>query len=130
MTGKSFIVDNRRKATMVRRLGKASKLVNNASYLPMFRNRQIRYQEEFEFSVNLSKNRRKPAEYFATIWSPANLEKTLGWLRAMMARAEAAVANLREDKRRKQQAKHESRLYDQAGINRLNQMKRQHNLLA
>ena len=35
-----FVVDNKRIATMRKHLGKASELIKDDAYLPMFRNRQ------------------------------------------------------------------------------------------
>ena len=68
-------------------LGKASKLIVEDDYLPMFRNRQIHFKKEFEESVKLAKKKRNPEHYFASIWSCKSLKKTLEMIRKMIYRA-------------------------------------------
>lgn len=122
-----FTLDERRIEKMQQRLGRAAKLVTDDNYLPMFRNRQLNYAKEFEFSVKLSKKKRDPKRYFASIWSSKNLAKTVDWLRKLMNLAKHKAAA------RRQQQKMEEQLtmpFDSAGIDRLNAIKRQYNLIA
>ena len=80
-------MSEKRIATLRNRLGKASDLIENDDYLPMFRNRQIHFKKEFEESIKLAKKKRNPEHYFASIWSCKSLEKTLETIRKMIYRA-------------------------------------------
>lgn len=80
-------MSEKRIITLRNRLGKASDLVKNNEYLPMFRNRQIRFKKEFEESIKIAKKKRNPEHYFASIWSCKSLEKTLEMIRKMIYRA-------------------------------------------
>lgn len=80
-------MSEKRIETLRNRLGKASDLVENDDYLPMFRNRQIHFKKEFEESVKLAKKKRNPKHYFASIWSCKSLKKTLEMIRKMIYRA-------------------------------------------
>lgn len=98
-----FIVDERRIKKMQQKLGKATKLIADDRYLPMFRNRQLNYTKEFEYSVKLAKRKRDPRKYFAFIWSSKNLAKTVDWLRELIARAKAEAAKERHDQKMQKQ---------------------------
>ena len=74
----------KRIVTLRNRLGKASDLIKNDEFLPMFRNRQIHFKKEFEESVKLAKKKNNPEHYFASIWSCKSLEKTLEMIRKMI----------------------------------------------
>lgn len=80
-------MSEKRIVTLRNRLGKASDLIKNDEFLPMFRNRQIRFKKEFEESVKLAKKKNNPEHYFASIWSCKALEKTLETIRKMIYRA-------------------------------------------
>ena len=80
-------MSEKRIVTLRNRLGKASDLIKNDDYLPMFRNRQIHFKKEFEESVKLAKKKRNPEHYFASIWSCKSLKKTLEMIRKMIYRA-------------------------------------------
>lgn len=80
-------MSEKRIVTLRNRLGKASDLVENDDFLPMFRNRQIHFKKEFEESVKLAKKKRNPEHYFASIWSCKSLKKTLEMIRRMIYRA-------------------------------------------
>lgn len=80
-------MSEKRIETLRNRLGKASDLVKNDEYLPMFRNRQIHFKKEFEESIKLAKKKRNPEHYFASIWSCKALEKTLEMIRKVIYRA-------------------------------------------
>ena len=80
-------MSEKRIVTLRNRLGKASDLIENDDYLPMFRNRQIHFKKEFEESVKLAKKKRNPEHYFASIWSCKSLKKTLEMIRRMIYRA-------------------------------------------
>lgn len=77
----------KRIVTLKNRLGKASDLIKNDEFLPMFRNRQIHFKKEFEESVKLAKKKNNPEHYFASIWSCKSLKKTLEMIRKMIYRA-------------------------------------------
>ena len=79
-------MSEKRIVTLRNRLGKASDLIKNDDYLPMFRNRQIHFKKEFEESVKLAKKKRNPEHYFASIWSCKALKKTLEMIRRMIYR--------------------------------------------
>lgn len=89
------MVDKRRALTMRRRLGEASELVVDDNFLPMFRNRQEKYKEEFDFSVKLAKRKNNPERYFAKIWSCNSLTQTLEWLRELINLAIGRLAEYR-----------------------------------
>ena len=80
-------MSEKRIVTLRNRLGKASDLIENDDYLPMFRNRQIHFKKEFEESIKLTKKKRNPEHYFASIWSCKSLEKTLEMIRKIIYRA-------------------------------------------
>lgn len=80
-------MSEKRIVTLRNRLGKASDLIKNDDFLPMFRNRQIHFKKEFEESVKIAKKKRNPEHYFASIWSCKALEKTIEMIRRMIYRA-------------------------------------------
>lgn len=80
-------MSEKRIVTLRSRLGKASDLIKNDEFLPMFRNRQIHFKKEFEESVKLAKKKRNPEHYFSSIWSCRALKKTLEMIRKMIYRA-------------------------------------------
>lgn len=80
-------MSEKRIVTLRNHLGKASDLIENDEFLPMFRNRQIHFKKEFEESVKLAKKKRNPEHYFASIWSCKSLKKTLEMIRRMIYRA-------------------------------------------
>ena len=59
----NITIDERRVQKMQQRLGKATKLITDDNYLPMFRNRQINYAREFDYSIKLAKRKRNPRKY-------------------------------------------------------------------
>lgn len=121
----TITIDERRIQKMQQRLGKATKLIADDNYLPMFRNRQINYAREFEYSVKLAKRKRNPRKYFAFIWSRANLAKTVDWLRKLIAQAKAKAAAERHEKKMQEKL---SMPINVAGLEKLAAMKRQYNL--
>lgn len=122
----TITIDERRIQKMQQRLGKATKLIADDNYLPMFRNRQINYAREFEYSVKLAKRKRNPRKYFAFIWSRANLTKTVDWLRKLIAQAKAKAAAERHEQKMRDQA---ALPIDITGLEKLAAMKRQYNLI-
>ena len=80
-------MSEKRIVTLRNHLGKASDLIENDDFLPMFRNRQIHFKKEFEESGKLAKKKRNPEHYFASIWSCKSLKKTLEMIRRMIYRA-------------------------------------------
>lgn len=92
----------------------------------MFRNRQLNYTKEFDFSVKLSKRKRDPRRYFASIWSSKNLAKTVDWLRKLMNLAKHEAAALRQQQKIEEQAAFS---FNTEGIDRLNAIKRKYNLI-
>jgi hypothetical protein len=88
-------VDKNRATTMRRRLGEASKLILSDQFLPMFRNRQINYPDEFEFSVAEAARKRAPSNWLSAIWKPAAIKQTLATIRKMMNLAKAKICEAR-----------------------------------
>ena len=122
----NITIDERRIQKMQQRLGKATKLITDDNYLPMFRNRQINYAKEFDYSIKLAKRKRNPRKYFAFIWSSSNLAKTVDWLRKLIAQAKAKAA----EKRHKQKIQEQVALsINVDGLDKLAQMKRNYNLI-
>ena len=68
----NITIDERRVQKMQQRLGKATKLITDDRYLPMFRNRQINYAREFDYSIKLSKSKRNPRVYLVECESGEN----------------------------------------------------------
>ena len=92
-----FVVDNKRITTMRKHLGKASELIKDDAYLPMFRNRQKKYKQEFDESVEVAKTKR----YLASVWSLKNLEQSLLWMRDRIARAINELTRQRQEKKQR-----------------------------
>ena len=95
------MLDNKRISVMRARLGvRASKLIKDDKFLPMFRNRQIRYKKEFEESVKIANKKRNPKHFFAKIWSCENVEKTLKMMRSIIYCAIEKARELQESIKR------------------------------
>lgn len=95
------MLNDKRISVMRARLGvRASKLIRNDKFLPMFRNRQIKYQREFEESVKIAEKKRNPEHFFAKIWSCENIEKTLKLIRSVIYRAIEKARELQESIKR------------------------------
>lgn len=79
---------------MRERLGdRASALVNNSQYLPMVRARQKAMDpEEFAAAVEIAYRADKPANYFMSMLSKANFERTLVYVRRILKRSVEAMA--------------------------------------
>lgn len=122
----NITIDERRVQKMQQRLGKATKLITDDNYLPMFRNRQINYAKEFDYSIKLAKRKRNPRKYFAFIWSSKNLAKTVDWLRKLIAQAKAKAAAERHEQKMQEQAALPINI---DGLDKLAQMKRSYNLI-
>lgn len=122
----NITIDERRIEKMQKKLGKATKLMSDDKYLPMFRNRQINYEKEFEFSVKLAKRKRDPRKYFAFIWSRKNLSKTVDWLRKLIAQAKAKLAKECHTQQVNKQLEAPTNI---ANLHKLTEIKRQYNLL-
>lgn len=95
------MLNDKRISVMRTRLGvRASKLIKDDKFLPMFRNRQIKYQREFEESVKIAEKKRNPEHFFASIWACKNIKKTLKLIRSIMYRVIEKVHELRESIKR------------------------------
>lgn len=95
------MLDNKRISVMRARLGvRASKIIKDDKFLPMFRNRQIRYKKEFEESVKIANKKRNPEHFFAKIWSCENVEKTLKLMRSIIYCAIEKARELQESIKR------------------------------
>lgn len=77
--------------TMREHLGEASNLIKSDAYLPMFRNRQIKYPEEFAESVRQAAKKRNPEKWLSKVWACANIGTSLKMLGKYIARARAAA---------------------------------------
>lgn len=73
-------------------LGEACNFIDDEKFLPMFRNRQKNWPEEFELSVKLAKKKTNASKYFASIWGVKNLKESLAILRKMISRAKSKLA--------------------------------------
>jgi hypothetical protein len=95
------MLNDKRISVMRARLGvRASKLIKDDKFLPMFRNRQIRYKKEFEESVKIANKKQNPEHFFAKIWSCENVEKTLKMMRSIIYRAIEKARELQESIKR------------------------------
>lgn len=88
------MVDSKREQTMRERLGdRASALVNNSQYLPMIRARQKTMEpEEFEAAVEIAYRADKPSNYFMSMMSKKNFDRTLIYVRRILKRSVEAMA--------------------------------------
>ena len=95
------MLNDKRISVMRARLGvRASKLIRDDRFLPMFRNRQIKHQREFEESVKIAEKKRNPEHFFAKIWSCENIEKTLKMMRSIIYCAIEKARELQESIKR------------------------------
>ena len=117
-------MDEKRIITLRKRLGKASKLIRDDNFLPMFRNRQIRYKKEFEESVKIANKKRNPEHFFAVIWACRNIEDTLRMMRSIIYRAIEKARELQESIKRIKTEQSIKRNLNPAGLKELSKMKR------
>ena len=112
------------------RLGeKASQIIKNDNFLPFFRNRQIKYREEFEKSVEIAETKQNPEHYLASIWKSSNIEKSLRWLRGLTNTAIAKINEIKQQIAQRAEGKRLKEVYNPAGRQRLIDIYKQHNLL-
>lgn len=78
--------------TLRRRLGKAADIIKSDTYLPMFRNRQIKYPTEFEESVRQAMRKKNPERWLAKVWACANIVSSLKMLGKYLAKAKSMAA--------------------------------------
>ena len=118
-------LDNHRVRVMRERLGKASALVNNDAYLPLFRNRQKNHPEEFEQSVEqaLSGRVKNPSRWFAKIWAVSKLAETIDIMRTYINRAKSRLAEARHQRMMEAQFEQERALTNPQGLARLANLK-------
>lgn len=93
---------------IVSKLGRSINLIDNKAFMPMFRRRQIDYPEEYELSVKIAKQKRKPSRWFASAWSRANTSKTLRFLRNLIGKTLENINRQRafiEQKKREKEAR-------------------------
>lgn len=119
-----YISSVKRKNSMIESLGDAVELISNFKYLPMFRNRQIHYPEEFEFAVKLAKTKRNPQGFFASIWSTSKLKQTLEWIRGMINRIASEAAHKRYQEQTKRQLEYEAKIANSKGLKAYELLKR------
>lgn len=112
--------------TLRKRLGKASDLITNDAYLPMFRNRQIRYPKEFEESLIQAARKKHPDRWFAKVWSCANMLDSLKILAKYVARRIAEHAKEVHDAKVAKQLKR----INPAGLLKLTEIKKQRKPIA
>lgn len=117
-------MEEKRIITLRKRLGKASKLIRDDNFLPMFRNRQIRFQKEFEESVKIASRKRNPEHFFAVIWACRNIEDTLRMMRSIIYRAIEKARELQESIKRIKTEQSIKRNLNPAGLKELSKMKR------
>lgn len=110
------MLNDKRISVIRTRLGtRASRLIKDDKFLPMFRNRQIKYQREFEESVRIAEKKRNPEHFFAKIWSCKNVEKTLKLIKSIIYRAIEKVRELRESIKRTKREEDIKNNYNSSG---------------
>lgn len=114
-------LDSHRVLVMRERLGRASALIKNDRFLPMFRNRQKNHPEEFEQSVEqaLSGRVKNPSRWFAKIWAVSKLAETIDIMRTYINRAKSHLAEIRHRMKMEAQAKKERALTNPQGLAKL-----------
>lgn len=112
-----FMLNDKRISVMRTRLGtRASRLIKDDKFLPMFRNRQIKYQREFDESVKIAEKKRNPEHFFASIWACKNIEKTLKLIRSIIYQAIEKVRELQESIKRVKREEDIKNNYNSSGI--------------
>lgn len=124
-----FVLDARRIATMRERLGEDASSMIEDKFLPMFRNRQKRFQAEFNESVKIAKNKNNPGRYLAAIWSCRNIEKSLKWLRGMINRAKTRLAEFKHSLEKKKLQKKFEKEFNPTGRAKLDKLINHHLML-
>lgn len=112
--------------TLRKRLGKASDLIPNDAYLPMFRNRQIRYPKEFEESLIQAARKKHPDRWLAKVWSCENMIASVKMLAKYIARRIAKHAKEVHDAKVAKQLKR----INPAGLLKLTEIKKQRKSIA
>ncbi len=112
--------------TLRKRLGKASDLITNDAYLPMFRNRQIRYPKEFEESLIQAARKKDPKRWLAKVWSCENMIASVKMLAKYIARRIAKHAKEVHDAKVAKQLKR----INPAGLLKLTEIKKQRKSIA
>lgn len=98
------------------RLGvRASRLIKDDKFLPMFRNRQIKYQREFDESVKIAEKKRNPEHFFASIWACKNIEKTLKLISSIIYQAIEKARELQESIKRAKREEDIKNNYNSSG---------------
>lgn len=92
--GLYFMVDTIREQTMRKRLGdRASRLVNNAMYLPRVRAVQNQTTpEEFDMICEIAEHGKNPPHYFMSMISKAKIDGTLQYARRLLKRSVEAIS--------------------------------------
>lgn len=100
----TFILDQKRKDTIRKNLGKSSELIKTDNFLPKFRNRQKNYPDEWDKSVEIAKKKDNPEHYLAVVWAKNNIKKSLEWLKKLIniARNKLAVLKAKMDQKASQ----------------------------
>ena len=100
----TFILDQKRKDTIRKNLGKSSELIKTDNFLPKFRNRQKNYPDEWDKSVEIAKKKDNPEHYLAVVWAKNNIKKSLEWLKKLIniARNKLAILKAKMDQKASQ----------------------------
>lgn len=114
-------LDSHRVLVMRQRLGRASALIKNDRFLPMFRNRQKNHPEEFEQSVEqaLSGRVKNPSRWFAKIWAVSKIAETIDIMRTYINRAKSHLAEVRHQMMMEAQARKERAMINPQGLAKL-----------
>lgn len=104
MKTSTFILDQKRKDTIRKNLGKSSELIKTDNFLPKFRNRQKNYPDEWDKSVEIAKKKDNPEHYLAVVWAKNNIKKSLEWLKKLIniARNKLAILKAKMDQKASQ----------------------------
>ena len=100
----TFILDQKRKDTIRKNLGKSSELIKTDNFLPKFRNRQKNYPDEWNKSVEIARKKDNPEHYLAVVWAKNNIKKSLEWLKKLIniARNKLAILKAKMDQKASQ----------------------------
>ena len=104
MKTSTFILDQKRKDTIRKNLGKSSELIKTDNFLPKFRNRQKNYPDEWDKSVEIAKKKDNPEHYLAVVWAKNNIKKSLEWLKKLIniVRNKLAILKAKMDQKASQ----------------------------
>lgn len=86
------MIDSKRVKTMRNRLGNASELIDNDSYLPRARRVQMDCtKDEFDAICKLARRADNPQHYFMRSIAKDRIESTIGYVRRILSRSVSVI---------------------------------------